>query len=55
MNRGIKLKNAERKKKPSEIDLVFFSVVSRTGTDIDAALSKITRKKWLTEDIALDS
>lgn len=45
MNRGIKLKNAERKKKPSEIDLVFFSVVSRTGTDIDAALSKITHRK----------
>lgn len=55
LNRGIKLKNAERKKKPSEIDLVFFSVVSRAGTDIDAALSKITRKKWLIEDIALDS
>ncbi|KTF87016.1 hypothetical protein cypCar_00027584 [Cyprinus carpio] len=45
LNPGIKLKNAEKKKKPSEIDLVFFSVVSRTGTDIDAALSKITHSK----------
>ncbi|XP_016142230.1 uncharacterized protein [Sinocyclocheilus grahami] len=42
---GIKLENAEKKKKPSDIDLVFFPVVSRTGTDIDAALSKITHSK----------
>lgn len=45
LNLGIKLKNAERKNKPSDIDLVFFPVVSRTGTDIDAVLSKITHSK----------
>ncbi len=41
----IKLRNAEKKKKPSDIDLVFFPVVSRTGTDIDAAVNSIKGKK----------
>lgn len=41
----IKLKNADKKKKPSDVDLVFFPVVSRSGTDIDAALSNIEHSK----------
>lgn len=40
----IKMKNAENKKKPSDIVLVFFPIVSRTGTDIDAAMKNIGRK-----------
>ncbi|TRY57383.1 hypothetical protein DNTS_024964 [Danionella cerebrum] len=31
--------------KPSDVDLVFISIVSRSGTDIDAAVSKITDSK----------
>ncbi|KAF4113116.1 uncharacterized protein si:dkey-111e8.5 [Onychostoma macrolepis] len=41
----IKLKNAEKRNKPSDIGLVFFPVVSRTGTDIDAAVSNIKDDK----------
>lgn len=51
----IKLKNAEKKNKPSDIVLVFFPVVSRTGTDIDAAVNSIKGKKWLRENIAWHS
>lgn len=42
---NIRLKNAEKKNKPSDIDLVFFPVVSRTGTDIDAAVKSIKDSK----------
>lgn len=41
----IKLKNAEKRDKPSDIDIVFIPVVSRTGTDIDAAVSSIKDDK----------
>ncbi len=51
----IKLKNAEKRDKPSDIDIVFIPVVSRTGTDIDAAVSSIKGKKWLREYIAWHS
>ncbi|RXN03211.1 hypothetical protein ROHU_034504 [Labeo rohita] len=35
------MKNAAKKNKTSDIVLVFFPIVSRTGTDIDAAMKNI--------------
>ncbi|XP_052448526.1 uncharacterized protein si:dkey-111e8.5 [Carassius gibelio] len=46
LNLTIKLRNADKSRnKSSDVDLVFFPVVSRSGTDIDAALSKIEHTK----------
>ncbi|KAK2911889.1 hypothetical protein Q8A67_004022 [Cirrhinus molitorella] len=39
------LRSAERRNKPSDIVLFFFPVVSRTGTDIDAAIKNINHSK----------